>query len=89
MKPTYATRKLKTNDPRVVNKYLNNLNDLLSQHRLIQRSQQLFEAVQGEMTKQQQIEFENIDKLKIQAMKETEKNCRKLKIGEISWSPKL
>ena len=89
LKPTYATRKLKTNDPRVVTRYINHMKDYLSKTRLIERTEKLFGTVNGALTETQQLEFEEIDKIRIEAMKFSEKNCRKLKMGEICWSPKV
>jgi len=37
----------------------------------------------------QQEEYEEIDRLKTQAMKRAEKQCRKLKMGGVEWSLKL
>ena len=34
-------------------------------------------------------EFESIDNSKTTAMKTTERHCRKLRMGEVEWSPKL
>ena len=72
LKPTFATRKLKTNDPRVVNRYLNNLKEFLDNHNLLQRVQRLFSQVQGEMSPAQVQEYKAIDHLKTKAMKEAE-----------------
>ena len=34
-------------------------------------------------------EFESIDNSKTTEMKTTERHCRKLRMGEVEWSPKL
>ena len=89
LKPTYAARKLKTNDPRVVNKYLNDLNSLLIKDNLYERTSGLMNQIDEKLTDAQQKEYEQIDKLKTDAMREAEKHCRKLKMGEVCWSPKI
>ena len=40
-------------------------------------------------TEDQKEEFEKLDKIRISAMRYTEKNCRKLETGAKKWSPKL
>ena len=65
------------------------MKDLLASNQVIQRANQLLSEVKNTMTLAQIKEFEDIDQLRIESMKEAEKHCRKLKMGEISWSPKL
>ena len=42
-----------------------------------------------QLTEEQQREFEAIDKVRTNAMEKAEKKCRKLRMGEISWCPKM
>ena len=90
VKPTYAARRLKTNDPRVVGKYKAYLHQLLLEHDLYYRAEILAASITNqELNEDQQAEYEELDAIKTWAMKEAEKQCRKLKMGEIPWSPTL
>ena len=87
--PTFAARKLKTNDPRVVDRYLHKLQLLLDQHKVLQRAERLSNWTNGELSPSQVQEYEDLDKIKTWAMEQAEKDCRKLKMGAIKWSPQL
>jgi len=41
------------------------------------------------LTPQQQLEYEEINTRKTQAMQQAERKCRKLKMGAVEWSPQL
>ena len=91
LKPTYATRKLKTDDPRVVRKYLNKLEELLLRDNVVARTNILRNNIgnQKYMTEEQILEFESLDSLRHKAMKEAEQQCRKIKAGAVKWCPKI
>ena len=90
LKPTFAARRLKTQDPRIVARYKKRLHEILQQHQVLQRSRALMNSISPTgMTNEQIKEYEALDKCKTLAMKIAEKECRKLKMGEIPWSPKL
>ena len=89
LSPTFAARKLKTNDPRVVDRYLKQLKKLLSVHKVVERAERLANWVNGELTEAQKLEYEDLDKIKTWAMEEAERDCRKLKMGQIKWCPQL
>ena len=51
---------------------------------------QLTASVMNDTLSPEQIkEFESIDKSRTMAMKQAERHCRKLRMGEVKWSPKL
>ena len=89
LKPTFSTRKLKTNDPRVVHKYLSTLNKILLDHNIYEGTNKLLYSMSSPMTQAHQAEYEEINKIKIEAMEESEKHSRKLKMGAIGWCSKL
>ena len=89
LSPTFAARKLKTNDPRIVNNYLNKLHSLLNENKVVQRAERLARWVNGPLSQAQIEEYEELDRLKTKAMEAAEKGCRKLKMGEVKWSPQL
>ena len=87
LKPVYAARKLKTNDPQVVYKYLSLLQEKALEYNLLRRSHYLLNSVNGELTEKQQAFYEALDGDKEEAMSYTEARCRKLKMGNVAWSP--
>ena len=90
LKPTFEARKLKTNDPRVVNKYIKILREQLDNDNVLQRAATLNKSISDNiLSTQQRIEYEELDKLRTKAMKVAENQCRKLKMGAVKWSPKL
>ena len=90
IKPTFAARRLKTQDPRIVARYKTHLHSLLEQNDIIGRTERLLASITANsLTPEQQEEFEHIDKYKTLAMKLAEKHCRKLKMGEVPWTPEL
>ena len=90
IKPTFAARRLKTQDPRIVARYKIHLHQLLEQQDIVGRTERLLVGVTDKpLTPEQQYDFEQIDKYKTLAMKLAEKHCRKLKMGEIPWTPEL
>ena len=87
--PTYEARRLKTNDPRIVDNYISTLKEILVSYNFESRSKHLFETMHYPLTKEQQLEYEELDAIRIEAAKEAEAKCRKLKMGQIQWSPKI
>ena len=90
LQPTYAARKLKTNDPRVVKKYLDKLHSELENNDVYNRTMALYNSIKGNvLTEEQQKEFEDLDDIRTEAMMIAEGQCRKLKMGATQWSPEL
>ena len=54
LKPTFATRKLKTNDPQIVNNNLSSLHDILLSHNIYERTNSLIDSMSSPMTKEQE-----------------------------------
>lgn len=90
IKPTFAARRFKTQDPRIVARYKQHLHSLLQQNEIIGQTERLLASITDKpLTPEQQQAFEQIDKCKTLAMKLAEKQCRKLRMGEIPWTPEL
>ena len=91
LKPTYASRKLKNDDPRVVSRYLIKLQEILEGHNVFERLDRLFQSINHnqELLQTQADEYEEMDKIRTLAMKTAEKHCRKLKVGAVKWSPQI
>ena len=64
-------------------------NKLLSENGLLCAAQTLARSINGPLNSLQQLEFERIDHLRVNLMLRAEKQCRKLKVGGIEFSPKV
>ena len=82
-------RRLKCDDPRIVNKFNGDYAKYLKQHKLGEKVQQLRQQLSGELTKEQQLEYERIDKKRSEGAPYAESRCRKLKMGQVPFSDKL
>ena len=80
-------RRLKTNDPRLVEKYLDHFKSVVLKHHLPERAARLADAAQFPLTAAQAEEWEWIDSIRVPAMLEAEKKCRHLFMGETLWTP--
>jgi hypothetical protein len=61
----------------------------MEEQNLLSRVQALASEVQGPLSIAQQAEFEDLDGLCTTAMLAVEKSCRKLKMGNVPWTPQL
>ena len=87
VRPT--ARRLRLNDPRVVNRYTKSVKKHFHRHNLFSRATTLFSATEGHLTPGQQEELEAIDAIRLEGMLEAERSCRRLRTGEVDWNPKL
>jgi len=78
-------------DPMVQHQYINEYKGQCYQHKIFIRAKALWEQITpGQpLNPQQQMEYEEIDKMKTQAMHQAKRQCRKLKMGAMEWSPQL
>ena len=85
---TYVdARRLKLIDPRVVTKYQSKLIQLCFYHNIFQKMDNLHKRATYPLSPILAEEYEAIDAVIEQLMEEAEKKCRKLRTGEIPWSP--
>ena len=70
-----------------VKAYNKNLQQYIRIHKLATRAQALKENACQPLTDRQQKEYEEIDKLMTEGMKQSELQCRKLKMGGVQWTP--
>ena len=89
--PSYQARRLKTDDPRVLAKYKEVLEDELIEAKVFSKLRVLQSAVQvaGKFLPVHKRKYEVIDAIRTEAMKKAEKKCRKLRMGCVEWSPAL
>ena len=89
--PSYQARRLKTEDPRVMAKYRETLEDDLIEAQIFTKARILQRKVQlaGRFTKNLILEYEKLDSIRTKAMHRAERKCRKLFMGGYVWSPTL
>jgi hypothetical protein len=80
-------RRLKCQDPRIVKRYLQLLEEFVQRHRLPERAFALQEQCSYPLSPLHAAEWEAIDSLRVQGMLYAERRCRKLHMGGVSWSP--
>jgi len=71
---------LKTQDLRIVKKYLEHLENHITHHNLLNKTQTISKALIGDqdLTEDIQIRLDNIDNLQIQGMLQAKRQCQKL-----------
>ena len=82
-------RRLKNEDPRVVAKFNLEYAKLLSQNQLPAALTILSHSITTSLNPTQQIEYERIDKIRTKCLLQAEHKCRKLKTGNIEFSPTI
>jgi exonuclease III len=87
--PYYQARRLKCQDPRVVKKYLTELDKHMMKHNAYERLQLLYQQATNPLSQEAKVEYEKLDKIREIGMIKSEKKCRKLRMGNIRWSPEL
>ena len=84
------SRRLKLDDPRVVKKYLELLDNLFRQEKVYKQMKHLQKMSEDqENIENIKKEYDKVDLLRYSCMIKAERQCRKLKCGGVLWSPKL
>ena len=89
--PKASSRRLKLDDPRIVQRYLDLLDGYLAAHKVYSRLRCLMSThVNGtRLTTAQAKEYEALDNIREAGMLYAEKHCRKLRMGHVQWSPAM
>ena len=82
-------RRLKNEDPRTVQKFNSTYHKLLTHHNLHSSLLSLDASISHSLSSTQQTEYERIDHLRVKCLLQAEKHCRRLKTGNIDYSPTL
>ena len=87
--PRHTARRLKLEDPRVVERYNTLLHTYFKDHDLYNRVKTLEKSFVAESrwTPQLTQDYDEIDKIRENGMLYAEKKCRKLRMGGVAWSP--
>ena len=84
-----SARRLTLANPKTKTKYLELWAQFAATHKLADRIAELRMEPSTRLTKAQQIEYEKIDQLRTEGEKFAERRCRKLRKGQIPFSPQL
>ena len=89
--PKASSRRLKLDDPRIVQRYLDILDGYLAAHKVYSRLRRLISThIEGSpLTTDQAKEYEELDNIRESGMIHAEKHCRKLRMGKVQWSPAM
>ena len=85
----FQARKLKLNNPAIVDKYNTRLQEEFEKRNIYQRTWVLYNEFQNPLTLHQQELYDKLDHDRETAMKIAEKTCRKLHAGGVQWSPDI
>ena len=80
-------RKLKSTDIKTVDKFNMLMKDQLEKKNALRRMEVLDKSCWSNMTSEQEVEFEKIDKAFVEAFRYANKRCKKLKKGEVAYAP--
>jgi len=84
-----SARRLKLNDPSVVERFLSHYHSFLDQNKLPQRLRALKERLPLLTMEQREEAYDRIDQIRVQGILRAEKLCRTLKMGGLYWTPEL
>jgi hypothetical protein len=87
--PRYAIRRLKLQDPWVVNKFTTAYREWIKQHGLAKRAFDLQTKSTYPLSQDDAAEYEWIDRMKIKGLRYADRCCRKLPMGAVPCSPQL
>ena len=81
-------RKLQVDNPTITHRYLCQRLQLMTKNKLFERTQALYDKViNGARDIRILIELETLDTIRTANMLDAEQRCRKIKAGQVSWSP--
>jgi hypothetical protein len=72
-----------------VNNYLRRLEKFAVQHQLLERIKELDDKATSPLSKDMILEYETLEQLRCKGVHLAERKCRKLRMGNISFSPEV
>jgi len=82
-------RRLHCRDPRLVENFNSKLHKLYLKHNMLPRIIELEKAVTYPITRELADRYEELDNLRCRCVAEAERKCRKLRAGQVAFSPHL
>ena len=84
---TFSGRRLKIKDAKTTSKYLSYLVPQIQHHDLLSRARILNSNVGSSLSSTQQQELEELNRIRTDLMLAAERQCRKLRMGKVPFSP--
>jgi Reverse transcriptase (RNA-dependent DNA polymerase) len=84
-----VTRRLHCKDPRIVTNFTKRYETLAKRYKLRERVEALDSIATYPLALEHQYEYETLDKLRCEITASAEKRCRKLRMGQVAFSPQL
>ena len=82
-------RRLSSAIPSAVSTYTRLLTSHLARHKVLPRLHALYLARDGDFTEGQRLALERLDRVRTEGMLHAERKCRKLAMGQVSYSPEV
>jgi len=82
-------RRLKCQDPQIVKKYNDQVDDVIQQRNILSRVAAVYQDGMVQLTKKQIVELEDIDNVLTTNKLAAEKQCWKVHAGQVPWMPVL
>ena len=82
-------RRLSSAIPSAVSTYTRLLTSHLARHKVLPRLHALYLARDGDFTEGQRLALERLDRIRTEGMLHAERKCRKLAMGQVSYSPEV
>ena len=82
-------RRLTCKHPTIRNRFIEANEKFVSEHKLLEKTQALLERASYPLTEYDQRMFEWLDQMKLVGIKYADKQCRKLRMGDVSFSPEV
>jgi hypothetical protein len=87
---TPQARRLKMNDPRTVTRLIQVRVQLMEEDNMINAMKDVSETITKHgITDEAKIQIERLDNMRVLQILEADRQCRKLRMGEVPWSPEL
>ena len=85
----FPARRVKCNDPRIVNRFNKAYEEFLAYHGLHEKVFDLELEAEYPLSRPQQQLYEQLDRMRAQGILAADRKCRKLCMGGVPWSPQL
>jgi hypothetical protein len=88
--PTHTPQRLILQDPRVVKRYVDVLQNFLQEHKVLDKATELRKAMDLEGSNAELVlRYDEIDDIRLQGILLANKKCRHIKMGQVPYSPVL
>ena len=87
--PRLLARRLTCKHPAIRDRFISAYEKFVTEHRLLEKTQALLERATYPLSQYDQQMYEWIDQMKMIGIRYAEKQCRKLRMGDVAFSPEV